>query len=828
MSKRSLRLSDQGSKTAQIALNLKGWTKEKLAIEAQLSNATIYNFFSSKPVDKENFMKLCNILQIESEVVADLSELENAESIEELVVNVRQRCQSSIIQKCGIMRILDMQYSIEVNHIYTTVNILEKITNKQRKSIDELTKEFSVNYFERLGLPKVAQERVPGLEAVTKYDKLMVLGKPGAGKTTFLRYLATQCISGNIFNNYVPMFIYLKDFANPDVKIGLLDYIGKELSNNHIDNNQIVRLFELGRILLLLDGLDEVRQEYDRRVLKEIRDISQRFPNNKFILTCRIAAKEYTFEHFTDVEVADFNQEQIQAFVSKWFSYKNNISNSDQRFMENLQNNQSIKELANNPLLLTLLCIEFEDAGDFPNSRAELYKRATHTLLRKWDATRIIERDNAYKHLSVPRKEDLLSYLALTTFEKGEYFWRQQDVQEYIASYIKNLAESSQVPEALALDSEAVLKSIEAQHGLLVERAREVYSFSHLTFHEYFAAKEIVSKANPNEFNDSALNNLIKYAFYKQWREVFLLTAEMLRSADVLLLSMKYQIDLAAAQNRTIQELLTWASQKSRQISSSHQPNAIKAFYVCLAVGICILDNTNSFPYSTWEFLEMSELLQSLDSHIQLSFYEGCASGFGMGDFRASLDDPNLALDLNLAHARAQASLLNRIANRNSENEEFTSISLDEGDEDYEIDEMYNKHPIDDTNFYTLSDTLYSAIALTDNQDFQQELIKLDEELPEGVYDHWDEYYHWYKHDSAAWGDKLKDLNRKYRNIDYDWQLDTEQEWGMLRAYCYANKLLLDCLQSPCYVKRETRDFIQSTLLLPLNEIEIDAFLKCF
>lgn len=138
--------------------------------------------------------------------------------------------------------------------------------------------------------------------------------------------------------------------------------------------------------------------------------------------------------------------------------------------MEHLDINQSIKELANNPLLLTLLCIEFEDAGDFPNSRAELYQRATHTLLRKWDATRAIERDNAYKYLSVARKENLLSHLALMTFEKGELLWKQRDVQEYIAAYIKNFPESASVPDALLLDSEAVLKSIEAQYGLLLER----------------------------------------------------------------------------------------------------------------------------------------------------------------------------------------------------------------------------------------------------------------------------------------------------------------------------------------------------------------------
>ena len=62
--------------------------------------------------------------------------------------------------------------------------------------------------------------------------------------------------------------------------------------------------------MLLLDGLDEVREEDASRVLREIQAVADRYPENQFVVTCRIAARDYAFQQFTEVEVADFDEQQ--------------------------------------------------------------------------------------------------------------------------------------------------------------------------------------------------------------------------------------------------------------------------------------------------------------------------------------------------------------------------------------------------------------------------------------------------------------------------------------------------------------------------------------
>ncbi|HBR77011.1 MAG TPA: histidine kinase, partial [Cyanobacteria bacterium UBA11159] len=107
----------------------------------------------------------------------------------------------------------------------------------------------------------ISREPVLAIEAAIKYSKLMVLGKPGTGKSTFLKFLALQCNRGIFQSHLLPIYIELKDFVQ-DTKdcqeISLETYILQELDLYDILQSDFHDLLRHGKLLILLDGLDEV------------------------------------------------------------------------------------------------------------------------------------------------------------------------------------------------------------------------------------------------------------------------------------------------------------------------------------------------------------------------------------------------------------------------------------------------------------------------------------------------------------------------------------------------------------------------------------------
>jgi predicted NACHT family NTPase len=114
----------------------------------------------------------------------------------------------------------------------------------------------------------------------------------------------------------VPIFVTLKDFAEAPAQPNVLGYIDRQWADCEVTATAKT-LLGAGRALVLLDGLDEVREIDHDRVRNAIENFANLYRKCQIVITCRIAAWDYPFVHFTEVEVADFDEEQIAEFINK-------------------------------------------------------------------------------------------------------------------------------------------------------------------------------------------------------------------------------------------------------------------------------------------------------------------------------------------------------------------------------------------------------------------------------------------------------------------------------------------------------------------------------
>ncbi|MGB1252818.1 MAG: NACHT domain-containing protein, partial [Candidatus Promineifilaceae bacterium] len=425
-----------------------------------------------------------------------------------------------MIKLYGSMRVFGQTEPRPLDDIFTDVRILPKPTLWKRFSLESLHEDF----LERdRDMPARYDERVAADKMIKTESKLFILGKPGAGKTTFCKHLAVREARGRGPVGKVPIFVTLKQYADTDKT--LIDFIAEQFSVCDFPEAELFveALLRDGKALVLFDGLDEVTKDADgrNRVAAEINQFSRKYSECHIVVTCRVAATDYSFGQFRYVEMAEFAPEQVETFVRQWFMTGEASVNKADKMLTELDQNEGIRDLTRNPLLLTLLCLNYDETMAFPSRRVEIYQDALDALLKKWDSSRGVQRGSAYGSLSLGRKQEMLAELAYETYCEGQYFFERREIAPRLAEYV---AGAPEVPAKIDLDGEVILQEIVAQHGVLAYRATDIISFSHKTFHEYFTAKQIVDDREAGTFHV-----LLQHAAEDSWKEVFELTASLLR-----------------------------------------------------------------------------------------------------------------------------------------------------------------------------------------------------------------------------------------------------------------------------------------------------------
>jgi predicted NACHT family NTPase len=603
MGKRSLSANAQGLIQAKEAMARKQWTHQVLAKKVGIkTRQSISKFFAGCPVERRIFIEICRQLDLSWQEVATqvpeerLSLAMNPAAnqpveLNALVAEVRACCQDQIETQLDTVPLWDVPKPISLADIYMDVEVWQDIPNRCWFDLADWRRHFQVNRDRGYGLSPdgTSPERVLAMEILASQTHLIIGGKPGTGKTTFLQYVATQCNHGKFAADQVPIYIEWRDLVQDANTLSLLDYICQEFRDRGVSGETVKTLLQEGKLLILLDGWDEVSPSRRFSLFNKLRWFCYRYPKNRYVITCRTGVELYRFGGFTEVELADWTLTQIGDFAQKYFvavagaNWEKGLAKAAEfRVQLEYPENRTIQDMARTPLLLSFICHVFQSQARFPCQQARLYQEGLDILLQKWDDCKGVERDSAEQPLSLVNRLKLLDHLGSVTLTQQQYCLSQFQVEHYIGDYLRTIPDYQDVdPVGLQVQSQGVLKAIECHHGVLVERSRRVYSFANLSLQQYLTAREFTTKTHQNP---DAIAELVTHLTEQSWREVFLFTVTLLRHPEQLIQAMKQGVDQLLIPDQRLGQFVNWIDHQSKSSPLSHKSAAVRAFDFALAL----------------------------------------------------------------------------------------------------------------------------------------------------------------------------------------------------------------------------------------------------
>jgi hypothetical protein len=387
-------------------------------------------------------------------------------------------------------------------------------------------------------------------KVLNRTSRAAILAKPGGGKSTLIRRIALayafperriKVDDGLPDCNWFPVYIRCRDLGDEATK-SIFEIIGSIVHRTETINNK--RPFEVlvedalqdGRVLLLIDGLDEISNEKNRICfVNQLRTFVATYPTIHLIITSREAGFRVVAgtlaSYCEQYSIANFRTKEIRNLSLKW--HKAILGESAQAKAESnkvcdiILHDQRMITLAGNPLLLTTLLFVKRCVGYLPTKKRQLYEEMIKLLLVTWNSL-------AHDKLDMDETEPQLAYVAYYMTTRGQQKITKDKLTKSITESRKLLPELLDYTE---LSPSKFIDQVEERSSLLIQMGLEEdekgqwapsYEFSHLSFQEYLTAKAIVNGWISNSDNYDPLDTLIQHIGEDHWIEVIPLVAVLL------------------------------------------------------------------------------------------------------------------------------------------------------------------------------------------------------------------------------------------------------------------------------------------------------------
>ncbi|MCP5140754.1 MAG: NACHT domain-containing protein [Gammaproteobacteria bacterium] len=369
-------------------------------------------------------------------------------------------------------------------------------------------------------------------DVLAQRQRVVVLGDPGAGKTTIMRWIATAYllrlkhdpgfadlpdVTSLPERDWLPVVIRCRDLDDDSLNGALDDVLRQtfrksELEPDLVDALQVGLRDRLadGGALLLIDGLDEIASARVRSAFsRQLERIAAAYPQAPMLVSSRIVGYREMGQDlgrgFTHVVVTDLDREGKDRFAERWCALTEppeRQERAQRELIHAIHSSDRIERLTGNPMLLTTLALVKRKVGKLPTRRADLYWEAVHVLLN-WRAEVDEPVDDRE---AIPQ----LEYLAYEMCRRGV---QRMPRDEILDLWERMREEHTRIRPLRNHSPEEFLTLLERRTGLLVEAGHErhggrpvpVYEFRHLTIQEYLAALAMVDGRWPGYDKNESL-----------------------------------------------------------------------------------------------------------------------------------------------------------------------------------------------------------------------------------------------------------------------------------------------------------------------------------
>jgi HEAT repeat protein len=489
------------------------------------------------------------VILAESKELRSLLDSQNLDEIRDLVSNdagvsvpdLDEACYREALQECyGYLRLsvldsTDSQHRIKLWSVF----IAQQVKEGTPSSKFDLPKSHQQRLFERGDLSESMAsqthnqkyyeylERPPCLITELLVDRTCryatILGDPGAGKSAWFQYLALNWVENPQLQEPIPLLLELGKYKQDRSGANsFLDFFHQSPGAFHkLNRLDLDRRLRSGQVRVLFDGLDEI---FDRQLRSEataeIISFTNQYPQVPVWVTSRIIGynserlSHAGFRHFT---IQDFGDEEIEEFIVKWHEVALDHEHDRNRFADRLRlaiaQSPAIKELAGNPLLLTMMAI-LNLRQELPRDRVNLYEQASLVLLHSWDIE-YHELPQVLEILDRQGKQALLKQIAYKMQSAPAGFAGNSISREDLISEISQFLREREVDKPRQV-AEKLIEQLRTRNFILCYVGADIYTFMHRTFLEYFCASYFVEQFEKRR--KLSLEDLIETVYRPHWQ----------------------------------------------------------------------------------------------------------------------------------------------------------------------------------------------------------------------------------------------------------------------------------------------------------------------